>query len=66
MVDYFGDNTTGASNAEPAASTGGAAQPAATNGEDLGMDEISVSSGSFEHILKYLANPVSIVNARIS
>ncbi|KAK2752898.1 hypothetical protein FQN54_008051 [Arachnomyces sp. PD_36] len=39
MVDYFGANNTG-DNAQ-AANTNGAAQPAAANNDDLGMDEIS-------------------------
>lgn len=50
MMDYFGDNNAGASgNAEQAANTNGAAQPAATNGDDIGMDEISVSINSSKH-----------------
>lgn len=50
MVDYFGDNSAGASgNPEQAANTNGAAQPAATNGDDIGMDEISVSIYSYKY-----------------
>lgn len=49
MIDYFGDNNTGASgNTEQAPNTNGAAQPAVTNGDDLGMDEISVSRSPFK------------------
>lgn len=44
MADYFGDAPTNndTSNAAPAA-TSGAAPAAPAGGEDLGMDEISVS-----------------------
>lgn len=45
MTDYWGNNTGVANNADGAAATNGAAPAAAT--EDLGMDEISVSSIEF-------------------
>lgn len=45
MVDYFDGNAGGnnAAGTDGAATTNGTAQPTA-NGEDLGMEEISVSS----------------------
>lgn len=48
MTDYFGGNTNGAPGAAVVADgmATGAAEPAA-NGEDLGMDEISVGSVEF-------------------
>ena len=53
MVDYWDGNAANgaASGAEAGAVTNGADQPAAANaGEDLGMDEISVSiSNTFVH-----------------
>lgn len=43
MVDYFDANgANGAGGADGAATTNGASQPG-TNGQDMGMDEISVS-----------------------
>ncbi len=45
MTDYWGNNPAGAVNSTEPAATNGAA-PAAT-GDDLGMDEISVSSMEF-------------------
>lgn len=42
MVDYFDAN--GTTGAEGAATTNGTTQSVANGGEDLGMEEISVSS----------------------
>jgi len=45
MTDYFTNNNNGGTTMTDAnGTTNGNAQPAATGGEDLGMDEISVSS----------------------
>ena len=44
MTDYFTNNNGGTTMMDANGTTNGNAQPAATGGEDLGMDEISVSS----------------------
>ena len=47
MMDYFDASSApanGATTTDAAATTNGMAQPAANGGEDLGMDEISVSA----------------------
>ena len=46
MTDYWGNNNAGAANSTDAAGAANGAAPAAA-GEDLGMDEISVSSMEF-------------------
>lgn len=46
MMDYFGENNNATTAEGNAPAANGTAQPAA-NGEDLGMDEISVSSPDF-------------------
>ncbi len=44
LTDYFTNNNGGTTMMDANGTTNGNAQPAATGGEDLGMDEISVSS----------------------
>lgn len=54
MMDYFdasGAPVNGAATTDTAAITNGSAQPATNGGEDLGMDEISVSAdGLLTHV----------------
>lgn len=55
MMDYFdasGAPVNGAATTDAAATTNGTAQPGANGGEDLGMDEISVSvDGLLPHLI---------------
>ena len=57
MVDYFDANAANgaATGTDAAATTNGAAQPAANGGDDLGMDEILVGDLAF-HTLYTCAN----------
>ncbi|MCJ1463426.1 hypothetical protein MMC07_002033 [Pseudocyphellaria aurata] len=55
MVDYFdATGVNGAGGADGAATTNGATQPATNGGQDLGMDEISVSAPCRSRLLALL------------